>query len=221
MQIVNWNVGRPSKAKCKQILEKLLEINADIVVLTETNNLITLPEPYNRIVSIPLPQHHDGINYAKGECRTQLFTKYPIHKQYKTYDDYTAVCADVTTPTGVLTVYATIIGVFGGKGQRFKDDLSSFIDDIKQNFLSESLCLIGDFNTSFSGYAYPSKSAIEEFKTLFATMGLINTTAEIEDNIDHIVCSRKFLSNSGTTVQTWNHDKKLSDHIGVAIEIGF
>ncbi len=47
MKIINWNVGRPSTNKVKSITEKLMELNADIVLLTETNSIIELGSVYN------------------------------------------------------------------------------------------------------------------------------------------------------------------------------
>jgi hypothetical protein len=40
MKIINWNVGRPSKSKDEKNLEKLNELDADIIILTETNSSI-------------------------------------------------------------------------------------------------------------------------------------------------------------------------------------
>lgn len=51
MKIINWNVGRPTKNKAKQIVEKFIELDADIVVLTETNSAIDLGSNYIQISS--------------------------------------------------------------------------------------------------------------------------------------------------------------------------
>ena len=44
------------------------------------------------------------------------------------------------------------------------------------------------------------------------------TTLDILQNIDHMVISDGYLKGKRVTCSTWNHDKKLSDHIGVAID---
>jgi hypothetical protein len=53
----------------------------------------------------------------------------------------------------------------------------------------------------------------------FSDLALSVTTRDIPQNIDHIVISDGYLKSKKVTCSTWNHDKKLSDHIGVAIDI--
>ena len=115
MKILTWNLERPKKVN-QEILDKLDEYNADIVVLTETNTIINPGKGYATIATETLTKGHDGINYHSGENRTTIWTKYKIVVEHKTFDSYTAVCAQIETPNGSLNVYTTIIGVFGGIG---------------------------------------------------------------------------------------------------------
>ena len=45
-------------------------------------------------------------------------------------------------------------------------------------------------------------------------LGLTNTTAGIVGTVDHIVLSTSFIENKQLEIETWNQDKKLSDHVG-------
>lgn len=218
MKIATWNLERLIKNKNQVILDELIEIDADILILTETNSQIHL-DNYNCISTEKLPPLFDGIKYKIGENRTIIWTKYKTTTQHKTFDNFTSVCTDIETPFGLLTVYATIIGVFGGKNQRFENDLQGQLNDFERIFIDKQICISGDFNITFSGYVYPSYKAREQLNTIFNKFQLTNTTATIADNIDHIVLSTDFLKDRKQSIEIWNTDKKLSDHFGICLTI--
>ena len=187
--------------------------------MTETNTIINPSKEYASIETETLIKSHDGINYHKGENRTTIWTKYKIVGEHKTFDSFTAVCAQIETINGSLNVYATIIGVFGGIGERFKSDLEDQLLDFEKLTSKKPLCIIGDLNVSFSGRLYPSHEARNKLNNAFEKLKLTNVTAAIENNVDHIVISKDFIKNKKVTIETWNHDKKLSDHIGICLTI--
>ena len=218
MKILTWNLERPKIAN-QLILDKLTEYNADILILTETNTIINPGKDYSSIATATLAKGHDGIAYQIGENRTTIWTKYKIGVKHNTYDNYTSVCAQLETPQSSLNVYATIIGVFGGIGERFKSDLENQLLDFEILSREKAFCIIGDLNVTFSGRAYPSHQARNKLKAAFEKLNLINLTAEIENNVDHIVLSKDFIKNKIVKIETWNHDKLLSDHIGICLTI--
>jgi len=218
MKILTWNLERPKKAN-QAILDKLADYNADIIILTETNTIINPGKEYTSNETKTLTKGHDGIKYDSGENRTTIWTKYKILAQHKTYDNYTTVCAQIETPFDPLNVYATIIGVFGGIGERFKSDLENQLLDFEKLSSEKPLCIIGDLNVTFSGRVYPSHDARNKLNNTFEKLKLTNITAAIENNVDHIVVSKDFIKNKKVTIKTWNHDKKLSDHIGICVTI--
>lgn len=213
MKIATWNLQRLDKRKNQLIIEKLSEINAEILVLTETNSVIQL-ENYVCISTDLLPRDFDGIKYNVGENRVSILTKYKAATRHKTFDNFTTVCTDLKTPFGLLTVYGTIIGVFANRQPRFDNDLCGQLEDYEKIFQGRQVCIAGDFNVTFSGRAYPSHKARQILIETFKNFGLTNTTAAIADNIDHIVFSNDFLKSKQIDIETWNADKKLSDHIG-------
>jgi hypothetical protein len=146
-------------------------------------------------------------------------TRYASVTRHATYDNYTSVCVDLETPFGILTVYGSVIGVFANKQPRFDIDLYGQLQDFKYIFPDRQVCLAGDLNVTFSGHAYPSHKARAALVNSFEQYGLTNTTADIVGNVDHIVLSDALLYNRHAKIDTWNHDKKLSDHIGHCLTI--
>lgn len=217
MKILTWNLERLIKDKNQLILDKLSELDADILILTETNSIINPGEDYSCIATESLSKGYDGIPYKRGENRTTIWTKYKIEKQCKTFDNFTSVCAEIQTALGVLTIYGTIIGAFGGKDERFKTDLKFQSLDFEN--LSGNICIAGDFNVYMIGYAYPSHEARKKLNQIFDNLNLQCLTREIADNVDHIVLSHDFIKDKKINIETWNLDKKLSDHIGICIHL--
>ena len=218
MKILTWNIERPKKEN-QLILDKIAEYNADIVVLTETNAIINPGREYSSIATETLTKGHEGIDYHLGENRTTIWTKYKIVKHNKTYDNFTSICAQIETPNGLINIYGTIIGIFGGMGDRFKSDLENQLLDFEKLSTETSLCIVGDLNVTFSGRAYPSHDARNKLNNAFEKLKLTNLTKDIENNVDHIVLSKDFIQNKKVTIETWNHDKILSDHIGICLTI--
>ncbi len=215
MKIATWNLERLKKNKNTVILSILTELDADILILTETDSQINPGEKYASISTQNLFNGYDGIVYKNTENRTTIWTKFKIEKQHKTYDHYTSVCAAIQTPLGLLNIYGTIIGVFGGKGERFQNDMKSQKRDFEN--LSGNLCLAGDFNIALSGFAYPSHKARNEIRETFENLNLQCLTSEIIDNVDHIAISKSYLANREMSIEIWNEDKTLSDHIGICL----
>ena len=217
MRIVTWNLERLKRNKNEVILSKLSELNADILILTETDSQINLGERYSSISTQNLFNGYDGIAYKNTENRTTVWTKYKIEKQLKTYDNYTSVCVEIQTPLGLLTVYGTIIGVFGGKDKRFQNDMK--LQSLDFENLSGNICIAGDFNIALSGFAYPSNKARDEINQTFESLNLKCLTSEILDNVDHIAISKSYIQNRKANIEIWNEDKELSDHIGICITL--
>lgn len=216
MKILTWNVERVKKQNLKALIDFY---GADIIVLTETSSKLDFSDKYKNIATEKLYQGYDRIDYRNDENRTTIWTKYEIIEQISTFDNFTSVCCEIKTEYGNLKVYATIIGVFGGKGERFKKDLESHLEDFNKLNRNEFNCIVGDLNTSFSGFAYPSHHAINTLNRTFKNLKMKNLTAEIENNVDHIILSEKFLENRKVQTEVWNLDKKASDHIGICITI--
>ena len=218
MKIATWNLGRPNNRKIQLIIEKLIDIDADILILTETNTIIQL-DNYSCISTELLHAGFDNIDYKVGENRVSILTKYKIKKRHETFDSYTTICSDIETPWGTLTVYGSIIGVFANRQPRFDNDLKGQLTDFESLFLNQHVCFAGDLNTTFSGQPWPSKKAKQTLIESFEKFKLTNTTANIQGTVDHIVLSTSFIENKQIEIKTWNQNKKLSDHVGHIITL--
>ena len=219
MKIINWNVGRLHYDSAENIKRSIQKYDADIIVLTETSEELDFNENYIKIKTKSLDKGFDGIDYKNHENRTTIWTKYKVVEQRKTFDKHTALQVILETEYGKLNLYAGIIGVFGGKGERFKTDLNRFLDDFKRFDEKEINCVIGDFNVTFSGYTYPSHEAQNKLKGAFEKMRMKILTKEIDNNVEHIAISNRFLENKKISIESWNLDKKSSDHIGIYTNI--
>lgn len=221
MKIIVWNVGRPGKSKTTAINQCLTSAPADIVVLTETNVDIKPEGEYFSVSSLPLQKVTEGIIYKPHELRVSVYSKYPLVNQGATFNGRTAVCLNAQTPYGELLMYATIIGILGGTNANYHTELLHHLSDFNKYFNQKAVCLIGDLNTTFTGRVYPSIKARGILNNTFDKYNLVNLTHAVENCVDHIVVSKDFISNRKFTISTWNEDKRLSDHIGIMVDISF
>lgn len=135
------------------------------------------------------------------------------------FNNETSICEVLDTPNGNIGLYATIIGIYGNRHPSFKIELDFQLLDFKSIGSQYPLCIAGDFNISFGDNYYFANDGRDKLKEAFGELGMRNLTANIENNIDHIVMSEGLVGGMGTSVETWNLDKKLSDHIGVVVKI--
>jgi exonuclease III len=230
MKIATWNLERPetSSAKNLEIIKTIRQVDADILILTETNFVIDPGEKYTPLASdaLPVPGEY---KYTHGENETTIWSKYPLNR-VKTSHPSIAVCAKVQTPNGDLNVYGTVIGILGPVGRKndFLVDLKEQIEDWgKITGEQGNICIAGDFNVCWNG-KYCPKAGRDEIDICFDELGISNLTRDIEGNIDHIAISNSFLKNAkyDTKPQTWNPKEesrkpKLSDHLGVCVTLEF
>lgn len=218
MKIATWNIERPGKTagKIKGITECLSLIDADILILTETNTAVHFGNAYT--------YHHTEILqesfYTEGERRTSIYCQYPVIESFSTFRADTSICKKIKTPFGNLVVYGTVIGIEGNRNKHFNEDLEQQLNDFESIATNENFCIAGDLNMSFGDNYYFTEAGRKKLNDCFEKLQLTNLTAGIPSNIDHIVLSNTFIKDKVIKLSTWNLDIKLSDHIGVCVEIG-
>jgi endonuclease/exonuclease/phosphatase family metal-dependent hydrolase len=217
MKIVTWNIERPTKTgvRIQAIIKKLNEVDADILILTETNHSIHLGDSYNYFHTSLIPNKY----YKEGERRVIIYSKYNSVSEHVTFRTDTSVCIELETSLGSLLVYGTVMGIFGNRQKDFEIDLDQQLLDFETLSQKGNLCIAGDLNMSFSDNYYFTTSGRNKLNMSFQKLNLRNLTAHIPQNIDHIILPRNLLNDKEVNITTWNMDKKLSDHIGIAIEI--
>lgn len=232
MRVATWNVERLKYRKSlDKILSAMEDVQADILVLTETDERIAPNFRYAfhtpKLIDAPddfrMPGRYSeyAVNkcYAPTENRVSIYTSYPCVKQHETYDKYTTLCVEINTPYGNLLVYGTIMGIIGNRDESFKRDVISQTDDFARLSKVGSLCICGDYNCSFADNYYFTKFGRDILNSTFETNGISLVTGNQPECIDHIAVSQNFIGNNNVNVSEWSLDKKLSDHKGIVADL--
>ncbi len=232
MKIATWNVERLKHRKSlDKILSAIEEAQADILVLTETDERIKPDYRYcfhtPKLIDAPDGYHMPGryseyaVNkyYATTENRVSIYTNYPCVKQYETYDKYTAICVELETHRGNLLVYGTIMGVIGNRDESFRQDVIHQTEDFALLSKLGNLCICGDYNCSFADNYYFTNYGRNTLNAAFEMNGISLLTRNRSDCIDHIAVSKEFIGDCKASISEWNVDKTLSDHKGICAEI--
>ncbi|HEY6141852.1 MAG TPA: endonuclease/exonuclease/phosphatase family protein [Flavobacterium sp.] len=249
-KIANWNLERPKSKndKTKLSVEKLHQINADIIVLTETSKAVDLSEFY--------PFQISTLSYERtpNEQWVTIWSKWEIIQQIETFDNFRTVSGIVKSPFGNIIIYGTIIPyhMAGVSGERYgnlnyktweyhEKDLYAQSENWKKLLDNEKLPLfvIGDFNQSrFNNQGYGTVKVRQILTNLLTELDLKCVTeidftgkyltedpkkGKVRNNIDHICISNSLLNQmKNHEVRAWNHfteqGKFMSDHNGVYIE---
>lgn len=217
MKIATWNIERPTKTgtRIQHLINCLKEIDADILILTESHEGISLGDDYNYFHTDILKETF----YKEGEKRTSIYSKYPLIDTQPTFRADTSICTKLKTPYGDLAVYGTVIGINGNRRKSFDADLVKQLEDFEKISANENLCIGGDLNMSFSDNYYYTQEGRLKLNNSFNKLKLTNLTAGLPENIDHIIISDAFMKGKFVKISEWNRDKKLSDHIGVCVTI--
>jgi len=249
-KIANWNLERPKQnsKKTKPALEKIKEINADIIVLTETSNAVDLSSYYPYKVST------EAFERTPDEQWVTIWSKWKIIKQIPTFDNNRTVSCIIETPFGETIFYGTIIPYHqaGVSGVRYgnlnykpweyhEKDLYKQSENWSELLNKEKIPLfvIGDFNQSrYNNQGYGTKKVRQILTDLLSNLDLRCVTeidfskeylspdpkkGKTRNNIDHICISEILLNKMKEyKVGAWNHFTEqgiyMSDHNGVYIE---
>jgi endonuclease/exonuclease/phosphatase family metal-dependent hydrolase len=235
LRIATWNIERPTLNGWKRnprIAERIREIDADVWILTETNASIIptssrFPQVgYVSLASLPTKD----LFHKLGESCTTIWSRYGIKQAIETFEANTAVCAEIDTPIGRMIVYGTILTYANdtgpnGKSKKWVEHRKAIADhrkdwaDIAAAFPRHSLCIAGDFNTSFCDNYYAAEINRSDLLAVLEMLGMKNLTAEVQRNIDHIAVTQTLVKGCTVSVTIWNEDKQLSDHIGICVEM--
>ena len=243
MKIATWNVKRPyprSRKNPKRI-RLLLELNADIIVLTETHSAIDLGSRYSG--------HQTEPSYRKprpGEAVAAVWIntdRYRIVSQIPTSDPTEAICLEIESEDKRYLVYGSILPYHGAKAKDgeakvwdlHKKAIEWHKEDWKQlrkDFPDHVLITAGDYNQHRDGVGkYGTKEVRDLLTKALLESGLACVT-EIDlvengklkrSNIDHICVPSEFKPKV-TKVDAWEgtvERDELSDHSGVWIDIDF
>lgn len=218
MRIATWNVERlKHKRELDRMQECCMRARADILVLTETDRGIKPPYPYC-FETMPVKPVWPDL-YRDTENRVSIYSRYACIREHPTFDRYTALCVELETELGNLIVYGTIMGILGNRDSSYVRDLQKQTGDIRRLSGLGNLCVIGDYNCSFSDNYYFTESGRGALRQCFAENKMTVLTASRPECVDHIAVSDALVSGYRTAVEEWNIDKELSDHKGIVVDI--
>jgi exonuclease III len=227
LKIATWNLNRPtsqSNQKKESILRTLHKIDADVLVLSETNSCIDMGASYRSFQTTSLFQSLSigGEQYQEGENRVTIWTKLPAQRRVDMCNSHSAICVQVTTDWGDLNVYGTVIGIYGKN--RFKNESKSSQTDFERTLdvqLADwqrlanigNLCITGDFNLSLADNYYTTEEHRKKLLGCFQGLGVTVPTKDLANNVDHIALSARILADVVQNTGTWTDE--VSDHQGV------
>ena len=241
MRIVNWNVERPALSSPKNELRirHLLNLQPDIVVLTETSTSIDLGPDYSGFFCSPSPRKpREGESVAAIWVRSDRFT---VVQSIETADPREAICVELESSGQRYIVYGSIIPYHGAKGmdgksarwQEHKDAIrwhSSDWQELRSQFPTHHLVVAGDYNQHRDGIGKYGTIEIRHLLTTALRESELNCVTEQDvvatiglsrRNIDHI-CLTNGLVDAVTSVLAWEgtiDGTRLSDHNGITVEL--
>jgi endonuclease/exonuclease/phosphatase family metal-dependent hydrolase len=239
LKIATWNLARPTLSNTRKkdaILAALRQVNADILVLTETNSCIDLSDAYTTCFqTAPLFKSLaiDEAEYKQGENRVTIWSKFPGRRRIDMCNSHSAICAELSTSFGKLNVYGTVIGIYGkNRGAYepanlpqtdFETTLEVQLSDWERLNRLGDLCIAGDFNQSLGSNYYFTERHRRRLLATLKELKIEVPTATLADNIDQIAISRPFLNSFAEPGKsaTWHESRRkaISDHQGVSLTL--
>lgn len=237
IKIATWNVQRPSMGGPlnPQRLQRIADCKADIWILTETRDVISLGDGWHSFSSYPIPDYH-----KLGETLVTVWSRWAIRPV--SASRFTA-CAEIIIPTlDPLLVYGTVIPWDKDEGFSRQHKPDRWVEHRRQvkvqtsewEVLSKSypdhlMCIAGDFNQhrGLSG-SYKDIDSVEKVTDSMRLCGLRCITEKNDDFlylskplVDHICLSESLASSAKVTVYPYDAkgSSKLSDHHLVMAEI--
>ena len=238
LRLGTWNVEYAAGAARNLLrLERLLEVPADIWVLTETHDDLDLSATHTAVSTAQRPTGRTGGRW------TTIWTRWPVLQRIPVGDPIRTVAALLDTPQGPLAVYGTVLpwhtdpGPSGSKVKSWSEQDRVLLLQlaewrcIQELFAGVPLVVAGDINMNLGGkHYYGTKRGRQALRTGLAELGLACATeyerlAEgmLEHSpIDHIIVPEDWLDRSHIA-DAWegvNSDRiKLSDHSGLLVQI--
>ena len=218
MRIATWNLDHASNSSrpISAQIEQIRKINADVWILTETCEKVDLREDGFSPVT---PQHKNV--YGKYWSTIWVKNGWTINNQISCYDNETAVCAQIQSPSGNrVIVYGTIITWRDDKGPNktsppWTEHMKSIIEHstdwqtIQDLYPNIPFIVAGDFNQTRDGSTrtYGTNACREQLGAELTKNKLSCLTTEnfgaagklkidpakgwARNNIDHICVSNK------------------------------
>lgn len=238
LRSATWNLEHPkpkSPKKTPAVLDQIQTINADVWILTETNNLAVdlSKKGYFKFSSIEYQDKRlDQNAYTTIWSRIQAPTE-----MLKTFDPILAVCIKVNLQGYNLLIYGTIITWHGdrgidGKSKSWEEHYQSIEqhgndwEHLAKTNPDCKLITAGDFNQARDGSRwYGTQKGIALLTHELKRNNLVCLTDEVKPkerhNIDHICVSYELqpYCRVGFWENISDSNVTMSDHNGVFVDV--
>lgn len=225
MKIATWNIERlKHKRALSEIIDACNRLNADILVLTETDEQVEPNFSFSICTPTPpeiiLPKYPEPLRYKPTEHRIAIYSNYRFVQQHSTYDRFTALCVELETEIGNLLIYGSIMGVQGNRRPSYQADIVAQMADIRRlSKETRKLCVCGDFNCSFADNYYFTNEGRAALRNGLEDSRMALLTEAQSECVDHIAISQDLLGGYSVEIEEWNQDKQLSDHKGISVRL--
>lgn len=237
MRIGTWNVEYAKGAeKNARRLRRILEMDCDVWVLTETHDELDLGSEYTAISTTPRLTKREGSKW------TTIWSRLPVVKTLAVEDSNRTVAALLESPVGPLLVFGTVLPWHtdlgaSGDGKNWSEFYrvvplqSREWANLVAMHPGVALCVAGDLNANLGGsHYYGTTKGREMLRAGLKGASLICATetervpAELLQHgpIDHI-CLSENLARNASVVDAWEgadgDGMRLSDHSGIVVTV--
>lgn len=160
VRIATWNVEYAAvREKNRRRLRRILEMDCDIWVLTETNDELHLGDAYRAVSTTPRPNGREGSRWVTLWSRLPIVTQIPVEDACRT------VAAFVASPQGHVLLYGTVLPWHSDRGPA--GDARAWAEHhrviplqtvewarLRRDYPDAALCVAGDFNMNLRGPHY-------------------------------------------------------------------
>lgn len=234
MRVGTWNVEYARGAeKNRRRLELIRRANADVWVLTETHDELSLEPSYRCASSTPRPD-------KPGGRWVTIWSRLPPSRVLATSDPCRTAAVLLPTSRRPLIVYGTVMPWGADRGPlgtaRFWSEHHRVIPEqgadwamLRAGTPGALLCVAGDYNTTLGGPGYGTRQGRAALEEALRANKLTCVTREEHRSdrfvdgpyIDHIAISDE-ASAGAAVVESWQgvqDGMRLSDHPAVVVEI--
>ena len=230
MIIATWNVewATPRSRRTPEILHRLLDLDADIICLTETDDRLLAAEGHT--ISA---QPDYGYGYQATRRKVMLWSKSPWgaidHMGHEAMPPGRFISGVTQTSRGELTVIGVCIPWWGcrtearrGAARKMRwEDHGQYLECLAELLRcrpARRLVILGDFNQVIGPGSHAPRALQAALQAAFPT-GITVVTPELTDGqrktIDHIALSEDLSTESLGVISSVHKGGKLSDHFGV------
>ena len=234
LRIGTWNVEHASPAKNPHRLERLRAADADIWVLTETQDALDLGSSYHAVHSEPRPKKPSPARWVS------IWSKHPIIQRVPVREPIRTVAALCHTPLGNLLVYGTVMpwsedrgpagtASWGAERLRVVPEQAAEWKAMWDRFPDAAICVAGDFNIHIGGGLCGTRKGQRLLHDGLSAAGLacVTGTDRIREgklpkpHVDHI-CLPEAWAQRSRVVEAWPgtvDGVRLSDHSAVVVQV--